>query len=66
MSAIRIDTTRYEATHGHRPRQPRHYTVSPWAFQIDRDPQPVCITASYRDAVKQAQALATFAITVLP
>ena len=64
--AIHIDTTRYEATHSRTPRQDHHYATSPWAFQIDRGPEPVFITASYRDAVKQALALATYSITVLP
>ena len=66
MTRITVDTTRYEATHGRTPRQDRHYATSPWAFQIDRDPTPVFFTARYRDAVKQAQALATYSITVLP
>ena len=44
---IRVDTLQYEASHGHKPRQARAYKVSPWAFQLDVNPTPVFITASY-------------------
>jgi len=63
---IRIETITYEAAHGHKPRQSRQYRTSPWAFQIDLDPTPVFITASYADAVKQAKTRAQYSITVLP
>lgn len=63
---IRVATIKYEASHGHKPRQPRQYAVSPWAFQIDQDPTPVFITACYMDAVRQAKKQAQYSITVLP
>ena len=50
---IRVSTLKYEASHGHTPRQPRGMSVSPWAFEIDQDPQPVVITASYKDALRR-------------
>ena len=64
--AIRIDTLSYESSTGHKPRQPKGYLTSPWAFQIDLDPKVVLITASYKDAVKQAKKLAEYSIKVLP
>jgi len=64
--AIRLDTSRYERAHGRKPRQPRDYPVSPWAFQIDDDPRPVFIAAAYRDAVRQAKARARKRVIVLP
>jgi hypothetical protein len=63
---IRIDTLKYEASHGHTPRQSRGYQVSPWAFQLDMSTTPVFITASYKDALKQAKAMAQCSVTVLP
>lgn len=65
-TTIYVKTLRYEITHGHTPRQPRGHNVSPWAFQIDETPTPVFITASYKDALKQAKALAQYRVTVLP
>ena len=63
---IRINTLKYEAAHGRTPRQPREYQVSPWAFQLDMSTTPVFITASYKDALRQAKALAQDSVTVLP
>jgi len=63
---VRIDTRKYEASHGRKPRQSREFKTSLWAFQIDLNPTAVWINRSYRDAVKHAKALADFSITVLP
>jgi hypothetical protein len=63
---IRVNTLRYEATHGHKPRQPHGASVSPWAFQIDQAPEPVIITASYKDALKKAKSRARWSVVVLP
>jgi hypothetical protein len=63
---IRVDTLRYEATHGHKPRQPHGSSVSAWAFLIDQAPEPVIITASYKDALKKAKSRARWAVVVLP
>jgi hypothetical protein len=63
---IRIDILHYAASHGHTPRQPRGYPVSPWAFQIDCHPEPVYITARYQGALQQAKTLAQHTVTVLP
>jgi hypothetical protein len=63
---IRVDTLKYEASHGHKPRQPRGYAVSPWAFAIDQDPTPVWITASSKDALKKAKQRARWSVVVLP
>lgn len=63
---IRVDTLKYEASHGRKPRQSRDYQASPWAFQIDVETTPVFITASYKDALKQAKAMAQCSVTVLP
>jgi hypothetical protein len=63
---ISISTIKYEAVHGRKPRQPRAYRVSPWAFHIDLNPVPVFITASYKEALKQATAQAQYSVTVLP
>jgi hypothetical protein len=63
---LRVSTLQYEATHGHTPRQPRGQSVSPWAFEIDQDPRPVIITASYKDALKQAKGRARWSVVVLP
>jgi hypothetical protein len=41
-------------------------SVSPWAFEIDQDPQPVLITASYKDALKKAKGRARWSVVVLP
>jgi hypothetical protein len=65
-TTIQVDTHKYAASHGHTPRQPRDFQTSGWAFQIDRNPAPVFIHASYKDAVMQAKALAHYSITVLP
>jgi hypothetical protein len=64
--AIRVDIERYEASHGHKPRQPRDDPESGWAFQLDSDPTPVFIRAPYSAAVKQAKQRARYSITVLP
>jgi hypothetical protein len=64
--AIRIDTTQYEASHGHTPRQPRQQASSAWAFQIDDKPEPVCINNTYKLALAQAKAWAQYTVTVLP
>jgi hypothetical protein len=66
MGMIRVSTLKYEASHGHTPRQPRGMSVSPWAFEIDQDPQPVVITASYKDALKKAKGLARWSVVVQP
>jgi hypothetical protein len=63
---IRVSTLKYEASHGHKPRQPRGYSVSPWAFQIDQHPTPVFITASYKDALNKAKQRARWSVVVLP
>ena len=63
---IRVDTLQYQASHGHKPRQPRGASVSPWAFQIDQQPVPVIITASYKDALKKAKGRARWSVVVLP
>jgi len=63
---IRVDTLKYEASHGRKPRQSREYQASPWAFQIDLSTTPVFITASYTVALKAAKALAQDRVTVLP
>jgi hypothetical protein len=63
---VRIYTAQYEASHGRKPRQSRDYRTSRWAFQIDRDPTPVLIIAAYKEAVRQAQAMARHSVTVLP
>jgi hypothetical protein len=44
---VRVVALKYEAVHGHKPRQPRGYSIWPWAFQIDMAPTPVIFTASY-------------------
>ena len=63
---ITVNTLSYEASHGHKPRQPRFSAVSTWAFEIDQQEPPIFITASYATAVKQAKAQAQHSITVLP
>ena len=63
---IRVSTLKYEASHGHQPRQPRGMSVSLWAFEIDQDPQPVVITASYKDALNKAKQRAQWSVVVLP
>jgi hypothetical protein len=65
-ATIYVKTLRYEITHGHKPRQARASKMSPWAFQIDTSKEPVFITASYKDALKQAKAMAQYSVTVLP
>ena len=47
-----------KACHGHTPRQSRQYRVSPWAFQLDHQPEPIWITASYQETLRQAKARA--------
>ena len=64
--AISVNTRKYEDSHGRKPRQPREYRTSPWAFQIDRNHEPVFITANYQDALKHAKTLAQYEATVLP
>jgi hypothetical protein len=66
MEMIRVNTLRYEATHGHKPRQPHGASMSPWAFVIDQQPVPVIITASYKDALKKAKSRARWSVVVLP
>jgi hypothetical protein len=66
MTMIRVDTRKYEASHGHTPRQPRGASVSPWAFEIDQHPEPIVITASYKDALKHAKSRARWCVVVLP
>lgn len=63
---VRVETRKYEASHGHTPRQSREYRVSPWAFRVDGQTDILWITASYRDAVKQAKAQAQWSVEVLP
>jgi hypothetical protein len=63
---IRVSTLRYEASHGHKPRQPHGSSVSPWALLIDQAPKPVVSTASYKDALKHAKSRARWSVTVLP
>jgi hypothetical protein len=63
---VRVVTLQYEAVHGHKPRQPRGHSTSPWAFQIDLHPTPVIFTASYKDALQKAKSRAKFCVTVLP
>ena len=63
---VRVVTLQYEATHGHKSRQPRGHATWPWAFQIDLHPTPVIITASYKDALRKAKSQAKFCVTVWP
>ena len=63
---IIVKTARYEASHGHAPRQPRGQAYSGWAFQIDDDPTPVYINNTYTEAVAQAKYRARHSVTVLP
>lgn len=64
--AIRIDTNKYEWSHGHKPRQPRGEGAGAWAFQIDTNPEPVFIRGTYNEAVRAAKKQAQYSITVLP
>jgi hypothetical protein len=63
---IRVDTLKYEAAHGRKPRQPRQSRTSLWVFQIDDRPEPRYLRMRYGDAVEQAKAWAQYSITVLP
>lgn len=63
---IAIKTDAYARTHGHTPRQPRNTTRSIWAIQIDDKPEAKYLYMPYKDAVAQAKAWATHAITILP
>lgn len=63
---IHIDTTQYEAVHGHTPRQPRGMKTALWAIQIDDAKAPRYLRMSLKDAIRQARAWATARITVLP
>ena len=63
---LRIETTRYQWTHGHTPRTKPGEGATPWAFLIDSDTQPVWITGTYREALRRATTLAHYFITVLP
>lgn len=63
---ITVSTLKFEASHGRKPRQPREYAACPWAFQIDSKAEPVFITASYPEALRQAKKLARYSVTVLP
>lgn len=64
--AVRIDTIKYQASHGQKPRQPYGMGAGRWAFQIDMDTTPVFIRGTYQEAVKQAKSQAQYSITVLP
>lgn len=64
--AVRIHTTKYQASHGKKPRQPYIGGPGVWAFQIDTDETPVFIRGTYLEAVKQAKQQAHYSITVLP
>ena len=35
---VRVVTLKYEAVHGHKPRQPQGHSIWSWAFQIDMAP----------------------------
>ena len=63
---VRVVTLKYEAVHGHKPRQPRGHSIWPWAFQIDMAPTPVIVTASDKDALQKAKERAKFSVRVLP
>ena len=63
---ITIDTRPYERVHHRKPRQPRFYSVSPWAFEIDGIEKPIFITASYKAALKQVKGMAKYSVTVMP
>ena len=63
---VKVDTSRYELSHGRKPRQARWEGIGAWAFQIDTDEDPVLIYANYHDALKQAKHLAQHIVTVLP
>jgi hypothetical protein len=63
---VRVVTLKYEAVHGHKPRQPRGHSIWPWAFQIDMAPTPVIFTASYKNALQKAKERAKFSVHVLP
>jgi hypothetical protein len=63
---IRVDTRKYEASHGHKPRQPRGAKTSLWVFQIDQDPEPRYLRMGYKAALAQAKAWAVASVTVNP
>jgi hypothetical protein len=62
---VRVVTLKYEAVHGHKPRQPQGHSIWSWAFQIDMAPTPVIFTASYKDALQKAKSRAKFSVHVL-
>lgn len=62
---IRVETSQYEVSHGHKPRQPRGSRTSPWAFTIDGH-RTVWITGRYADALQAAKRQAQYCVTVLP
>jgi hypothetical protein len=63
---IHVETRKYEARHGHKPRQPRQTKTALWVFQIDDTPEPVYLRMAYKAALQQAKAWATTRVTVLP
>jgi hypothetical protein len=63
---IRVSTLKYEAVHGHPPRQPRGMSVSPWRFEIDQHRTPVVIVGSYKQALLKAKQRARWSVVVLP
>lgn len=64
---ISVDTLKYEASHGHKPRQPYGQPASTWAFTVDgHHDQVVWIRGKYSEALKQAKKQAQYSVTVLP
>jgi hypothetical protein len=63
--AVRVDTSRYEWTYGHKPRQPRGQAGA-WAFHLDGQAQVVWVRGTYREALAAAKRQARYSVQVLP
>ena len=63
---ITVDTLKYEATHGLKPRTWPGQGASQWMVQLDDNPTPVKLYGKYHLVIKRAKELAHTRVTVLP
>ena len=61
--SIRVDTMKYEASHGHKPATKQ---AGAWAFQLDTNPEPMIVRSRYLAALRIAKIYAKYSVTVLP